>query len=222
MHCQQSKEQREKTPKYTGPLVADLDGKEVACIVKFPKIQCVLCDGEEVTGVHRPPDWASCKTCHDSYHCKCLSPPLESTPVKWRCPPCRQRKATVKKESKPLFEGESSDWCYVCDDGGDLLCCDYCEKAFHLPCHIPPLDDIPKGNWKCCECAAVEYKRKMNCGECEACMQDDCGKCTHCLDKPKFGEYIDLFILCLADKNCYLTYSTIDIAHGFGQGVLVK
>jgi len=106
--------------------------------------------------------------------------------MKWRCPPCRVINA-VAKDEKPLFEGEHSDWCYVCDDGGDLVCCDYCEKSFHLNCHIPALSDIPKGNWKCCECAAVEYKRKMKCGECEACRREDCGECLHCKDKPKFG-----------------------------------
>ena len=33
----------------------------------------------------------------------------------------------------------------------------------------------------------MEYKRKMKCGECNACLRDDCGKCVACLDKPKFG-----------------------------------
>ena len=56
-----------------------------------------------------------------------------------------------------------------------------------MQCHIPPLYEIPKGNWKCQECAAVEYKRMMRCGECNACLRDDCGKCNMCKDKPKFG-----------------------------------
>ena len=56
-----------------------------------------------------------------------------------------------------------------------------------MQCHIPPLLTIPKGVWKCCECAAVEYKRMMRCGECENCLRDDCGKCAMCKDKPKFG-----------------------------------
>ncbi len=196
MHCRRSKAKKHiqdknfkvKKQKYTGTLTADVNGKAVVCTIRFPKIHCVLCDGEEVTGVHRPPDWAFCRTCNDWYHCKCLSPPLENRPNKWRCPPCREINA-VPKDEKPLFEGEHSDWCYVCDDGGDLVCCDYCEKSFHLNCHIPALSDIPRGNWKCCECAAVEYKRKMKCGECEACLREDCGKCLHCKDKPKFGTF---------------------------------
>ena len=33
----------------------------------------------------------------------------------------------------------------------------------------------------------LQYKRKPNCGECEACIRKDCGECKPCLDKPKFG-----------------------------------
>ncbi|KAL7551044.1 hypothetical protein ACHAWF_014255 [Thalassiosira exigua] len=91
------------------------------------------------------------------------------------------------KASKPLYEGDHDDDCFMCCQGGDLLCCDYCEKAYHLECHLPPLTEIPAGNWKCQECAALEYTRKMKCGECKACLRDDCGKCVNCLDKPKFG-----------------------------------
>jgi len=46
---------------------------------------------------------------------------------------------------------------------------------------------VPEGLWKCCECSAVERKKKSRCGECKACTRDDCGKCKFCLDKPKFG-----------------------------------
>ena len=38
----------------------------------------------------------------------------------------------------------NEDWCLVCRDGGDLLCCDFCPNAYHLQCHIPPLNEIPK------------------------------------------------------------------------------
>lgn len=33
----------------------------------------------------------------------------------------------------------------------------------------------------------LEYKRRPNCGKCEACIRKDCGECKPCLDKPKFG-----------------------------------
>lgn len=40
-------------------------------------------------------------------------------------------------------ETESEDFCAVCLNGGDLLCCDRCPKVFHLNCHIPALNSFP-------------------------------------------------------------------------------
>lgn len=73
-----------------------------------------------------------------------------------------------------------------------------------MQCHIPPLVEIPKGTWKCCECAAVEYKRMMRCGECQACLRDDCGKCVFCKDKPKFGGPGKLKQVCQLKKCNYM------------------
>lgn len=40
-------------------------------------------------------------------------------------------------------EMESDDFCAVCENGGDLLCCDRCPKVYHLACHVPPLTSFP-------------------------------------------------------------------------------
>lgn len=37
----------------------------------------------------------------------------------------------------------NEDWCAVCMDGGELVCCDNCPKVFHIYCHIPSLGSIP-------------------------------------------------------------------------------
>ncbi|KAM7397154.1 hypothetical protein PAMP_020148 [Pampus punctatissimus] len=49
-------------------------------------------------------------------------------------------------------EMESEDFCAVCLNGGDLLCCDRCPKVFHLACHIPSLISFPLGDWVCTLC----------------------------------------------------------------------
>jgi len=66
----------------------------------------------------------------------------------------------------------------------DLVCCDFCSKAYHMKCHIPPLPFLPDEHllWKCCECSAVERTKKSRCGECKACLRKPCGKCAHCLN----------------------------------------
>jgi PHD-finger len=45
------------------------------------------------------------------------------------------------------------DTCDVCEDGGILLVCDLCHKAFHLECLQPPLKQMPKSSeWYCSQC----------------------------------------------------------------------
>ena len=38
----------------------------------------------------------------------------------------------------------NEDWCAVCINGGDLLCCDRCPKVFHMKCHVPTIKILPK------------------------------------------------------------------------------
>lgn len=38
----------------------------------------------------------------------------------------------------------NEDWCAVCINGGDLLCCDRCPKVFHMKCHVPTIKIFPE------------------------------------------------------------------------------
>ncbi|XP_026230033.1 autoimmune regulator [Anabas testudineus] len=54
----------------------------------------------------------------------------------------------------------NDDECSVCKDGGELICCDGCPRAFHLMCLNPPLTCIPSGTWQCEWCCGNRVKRE--------------------------------------------------------------
>lgn len=48
-------------------------------------------------------------------------------------------------------------FCLVCGRGDEedrLLLCDGCDDSYHTFCLIPPLQDVPKGDWRCPKCVA--------------------------------------------------------------------
>lgn len=47
--------------------------------------------------------------------------------------------------------------CLLCGSGSDedrLLLCDGCDDSYHTFCLVPPLHDVPKGDWRCPKCVA--------------------------------------------------------------------
>ncbi|XP_035745363.1 autoimmune regulator [Egretta garzetta] len=62
------------------------------------------------------------------------------------------------QEPAPLGQ-ENEDECAVCGDGGELICCDGCPRAFHLACLVPPLPRVPSGMWRCGSCAESADER---------------------------------------------------------------
>ncbi|XP_061786572.2 histone-lysine N-methyltransferase, H3 lysine-36 specific isoform X2 [Nerophis lumbriciformis] len=47
-------------------------------------------------------------------------------------------------------------WCFVCSEGGSLLCCEACPAAFHQEClNI----EMPQGSWFCNDCKAGKRPR---------------------------------------------------------------
>ncbi|XP_019199497.1 PREDICTED: uncharacterized protein LOC109193127 [Ipomoea nil] len=55
---------------------------------------------------------------------------------------------------------ENDDLCSICADGGDLLCCDNCPRAFHAECVSLP--NIPRGTWYCKYCENMFLKEKFD------------------------------------------------------------
>eukprot|EP00898_Chlorokybus_atmophyticus_P003858 jgi/Chlat1/4473/Chrsp29S04570 len=46
--------------------------------------------------------------------------------------------------------------CARCHKGGFVICCDACEKVYHMECLDPPLKRAPKGDWYCPSCQLSE------------------------------------------------------------------
>uniref|UniRef100_A0A3Q2T1G4 RING-type E3 ubiquitin transferase n=1 Tax=Fundulus heteroclitus TaxID=8078 RepID=A0A3Q2T1G4_FUNHE len=70
---------------------------------------------------------------------------------------CSQTQSQPGPEKKAEPEEDpNEDWCAVCQNGGELLCCDKCPKVFHLSCHIPALNESPSGEWFCSFCRDPE------------------------------------------------------------------
>lgn len=62
------------------------------------------------------------------------------------------------KDSDPL----AKYICHICNRGDAeeaMLLCDGCDDSYHTFCLIPPLNDIPKGDWRCPKCVVEEVNK---------------------------------------------------------------
>lgn len=54
---------------------------------------------------------------------------------------------------------DNDDLCIICRDGGDLLLCDGCPRAFHKECASLPI--VPHGKWYCKYCENMFHREKF-------------------------------------------------------------
>ncbi|XP_064165099.1 chromodomain-helicase-DNA-binding protein 4 isoform X8 [Anguilla rostrata] len=121
-----------------------------------------------------------CDTCPRAYHMVCLDPDMEKAPEgKWSCPHC-EKEGVQWEAREDASEGEEDndaegrrdggeteeddhhmEFCRVCKDGGELLCCDSCPSSYHIHCLNPPLPEIPNGEWICPRCTCPAMKGKV-------------------------------------------------------------
>uniref|UniRef100_A0A8C5A2V3 DNA helicase n=1 Tax=Gadus morhua TaxID=8049 RepID=A0A8C5A2V3_GADMO len=119
-----------------------------------------------------------CDTCPRAYHMVCLDPDMEKAPEgTWSCPHCEKEGIQWEARENPsegeeeveaeveVGEAEEDDhhmeFCRVCKDGGELLCCDSCPSSYHIHCLNPPLPEIPNGEWICPRCTCPAMKGKV-------------------------------------------------------------
>ena len=54
------------------------------------------------------------------------------------------------------------EYCRVCRDGGELLCCDRCPSSYHMHCLIPPMTIIPEDDWYCPRCTVSIFNHRTH------------------------------------------------------------
>eukprot|EP00814_Leptocylindrus_danicus_P020491 CAMPEP_0116042858 /NCGR_PEP_ID=MMETSP0321-20121206/25975_1 /TAXON_ID=163516 /ORGANISM="Leptocylindrus danicus var. danicus, Strain B650" /LENGTH=327 /DNA_ID=CAMNT_0003523485 /DNA_START=317 /DNA_END=1300 /DNA_ORIENTATION=- len=66
-----------------------------------------------------------------------------------------------KRSDSCTTDSDDEEMCHICDDGGNLIICDMCDKAFHPSCLKPPLSfaDIPEGDWFCHNCVDIRNNK---------------------------------------------------------------
>lgn len=57
------------------------------------------------------------------------------------------------------YETDHQDYCEVCQQGGEIILCDTCPRAYHLVCLDPELEKAPEGKWSCPHC--VSPRRRL-------------------------------------------------------------
>uniref|UniRef100_A0A8B9VPB4 Chromodomain helicase DNA binding protein 3 n=1 Tax=Anas zonorhyncha TaxID=75864 RepID=A0A8B9VPB4_9AVES len=116
-----------------------------------------------------------CDTCPRAYHLVCLDPELDRAPEgRWSCPHCEKEgvqweakeeeeeyEEELEEEGEKEEEDDHMEYCRVCKDGGELLCCDACISSYHIHCLNPPLPEVPNGEWLCPRCTCPVLKGRV-------------------------------------------------------------
>ncbi|KAK8383255.1 hypothetical protein O3P69_011625 [Scylla paramamosain] len=112
-----------------------------------------------------------------------------------------RRRKRMKAKDEDGYETDHQDYCEVCQQGGEIILCDTCPKAYHLVCLEPELEEAPEGKWSCPTCEAEGVKEEDEhleyCKVCKVSNEKDggellcCDSCvnayhTYCLSPPLF------------------------------------
>ncbi|CAH1103658.1 unnamed protein product [Psylliodes chrysocephalus] len=76
----------------------------------------------------------------------------------------KPRHKAVKYDFDPVSLNLAKYVCHNCNRGDAeeyMLLCDGCDDSYHTFCLMPPLSEIPKGDWRCPKCVAEEVSKPM-------------------------------------------------------------
>lgn len=110
----------------------------------------------------------------------------------------KNKKKGKKKKNFAEDESAHQEFCEVCQQGGEIILCDTCPRAYHLCCLDPELDEAPEGRWSCPHCETngpeiVDQEEDEHMEFCRTCKEggellccDSCINSYHlkCCDPP--------------------------------------
>ncbi|KAF7256300.1 hypothetical protein EG68_06473 [Paragonimus skrjabini miyazakii] len=111
------------------------------------------------------------------------------------------------------YETDHQDYCEVCQQGGEIMLCDTCPRAYHLVCLDPELEEAPEGNWSCphCEKEGVTVNNAMETKSLESKGGDKGGKPV-AIASPEKDEHQEFCTECrdggdlICCENCPASY----------------
>uniref|UniRef100_A0A8C0R1T6 Lysine-specific demethylase 5B n=1 Tax=Canis lupus dingo TaxID=286419 RepID=A0A8C0R1T6_CANLU len=175
-------------------------------------------------------------------------PQRQSVQPSETCPPARRAKrmrAEVRKKEhiiesekeKPKSRSKKTTnavdlyVCLLCGSGNDedrLLLCDGCDDSYHTFCLIPPLHDVPKGDWRCPKCLAQECSKPQEAFGFEQAARDytlrTFGEMADAFKSDYFNMPVHMVPTELVEKEFWRLVSTIeeDVTVEYGADIASK
>ncbi|EPY89425.1 lysine-specific demethylase 5B [Camelus ferus] len=150
-------------------------------------------------------------------------PQRQSVQPSEMCPPARRAKRM--RAEVDLYV------CLLCGSGSDedrLLLCDGCDDSYHTFCLVPPLHDVPKGDWRCPKCLAQECSKPQEAFGFEQAARDytlrTFGEMADAFKSDYFNMPVHMVPTELVEKEFWRLVSTIeeDVTVEYGADIASK
>ncbi|XP_029429131.1 lysine-specific demethylase 5B isoform X3 [Rhinatrema bivittatum] len=157
-----------------------------------------------------------------------LEPP---TIVKWETLEKKEAEKPKKSPYKKSLNAVDLYVCLICGSGSDedrLLLCDGCDDSYHTFCLIPPLHDVPKGDWRCPKCLAQECSKPQEAFGFEQAARDytlrTFGEMADAFKSDYFNMPVHMVPTELVEKEFWRLVSTIeeDVTVEYGADIASK
>uniref|UniRef100_A0A8C2RXB7 [histone H3]-trimethyl-L-lysine(4) demethylase n=1 Tax=Capra hircus TaxID=9925 RepID=A0A8C2RXB7_CAPHI len=160
---------------------------------------------------------------------------IKQEPVEKKEYVTESEKEKPKSRAKKTTNAVDLYVCLLCGSGSDedrdedrLLLCDGCDDSYHTFCLIPPLHDVPKGDWRCPKCLAQECSKPQEAFGFEQAARDytlrTFGEMADAFKSDYFNMPVHMVPTELVEKEFWRLVSTIeeDVTVEYGADIASK